>query len=247
MASAARTAPEGGAPDGGDQVSKQPQANGTPRTACFVIVEKQRLWQECLSHSIGQMHPGIRLVCCDSIERYLAGSAEAAPPDAVILCLTQGEMRQGETLAAARQLVEAAAPVPVVVLSDCEEIGQMAAVLECGVNGYIPASVGLKAIVDAIRTAASGGFLLTGHALEYLRQAILQEKPAEAPCTGTLTSRQSAVAEALRQGKPNKTIAFELGMCENTVKVHVRNILKKLNVVNRTEAAFKLNQAQGSH
>lgn len=239
MASAARAVPEDR-----DNALKNPRPNGTPRTARFVIVEKQRLWQECLSHSIRQLHPGVSLVCCDSIEGYLASGPSSNAPDAVILCLIQSEMLEAETLAAARRLVKAAAPVPVVVLSDCEEIGQMAAVLECGVNGYIPASVGLKAIVDAIRTAASGGFLLTGHALEDLRQAILKEKPAEAPCADGLTSRQSAVAEALRQGKPNKAIAFELGMCENTVKVHVRNILKKLNVINRTEAAFKLNQAR---
>ena len=232
----------------GDAVLKTPAPDKARRTARFVIVEKQRLWQECLSHSIGQLHPGVSLVCCDTIDGYLADSPSGTAPDAVILCLTQSEMREAETLAAARQLVKAAAPVPVVVLSDCEEVGEMAAVLECGVNGYIPASVGLKAVVDAIRTAASGGFLLTGHALEDLRQAILNEKPADAaPCISSLTSRQAAVAEALRQGKPNKTIAFELGMCENTVKVHVRNILKKLNVVNRTEAAFKLNQVQGTH
>ncbi|MFW8595902.1 LuxR C-terminal-related transcriptional regulator [Cribrihabitans neustonicus] len=219
-----------------------------PRRAHFVIVEKQRLWQECLSHSIGLLHPGVSLACCDSIDGYLAASPPGRTPDAVILCLTQAEMREGDSLAAARRLVKAAAPVPVVVLSDCEEIGRMAAVLECGVNGYIPASIGLKGVVDAIRTAASGGFLLTGPALEDLRQAILKEKPAAPPpCTDRLTSRQSAVAEALRQGKPNKTIAFELGMCENTVKVHVRNILKKLNVVNRTEAAFKLNQLHTRH
>lgn len=242
MASAARAVPD----DRGDAL-KRPLPKGVPRTARFVIVEKQRLWQECLSHSIDQLHPGVSLVCCDSIEGYLAARPSGTAPDAVILCLTRSEMLEAETLAAARRLVKAVAPVPVVVLSDCEEIRQMAAVLECGVNGYIPASVGLKAVVDAIRTAASGGFLLTGHALEDLRQAILKEKPADTPCTDRLTSRQSAVAEALRQGKPNKTIAFELGMCENTVKVHVRNILKKLNVINRTEAAFKLNQVHVTH
>ena len=56
-----------------------------------------------------------------------------------------------------------------------------------------------------------------------------------------LTSRQAAVAEALRRGKANKTIAYELNMCESTVKVHIRSIMRKLQAKNRTEAAFKLN------
>ena len=55
------------------------------------------------------------------------------------------------------------------------------------------------------------------------------------------TARQAAVADRLRRGKPNKLIAYELNMCESTVKVHIRNILKKLRVTNRTEAGFKLN------
>lgn len=55
-----------------------------------------------------------------------------------------------------------------------------------------------------------------------------------------LTPRQRMVAEALRQGKANKVIARELNICENTVKVHIRVIMRKLKVSNRTEAAFKM-------
>jgi DNA-binding NarL/FixJ family response regulator len=55
---------------------------------------------------------------------------------------------------------------------------------------------------------------------------------------GFLTCRQLQVVEAIRQGKPNKTIAYELNMCESTVKVHVRAIMKKLKARNRTEVAY---------
>ncbi len=54
------------------------------------------------------------------------------------------------------------------------------------------------------------------------------------------TARQAAVIEALRRGKANKIIAYELSMCESTVKVHIRNIMKKLNATNRTEVAYKM-------
>jgi len=54
------------------------------------------------------------------------------------------------------------------------------------------------------------------------------------------TPRQAAVVEALRQGKPNKIIAYELDMRESTVKVHIRHIMKKLNATNRTQVAFML-------
>jgi hypothetical protein len=55
------------------------------------------------------------------------------------------------------------------------------------------------------------------------------------------------VIDLLREGKPNKLIARQLHMQENTVKVHVRNILKKLNASNRTHAAFVANRLLGQN
>jgi DNA-binding NarL/FixJ family response regulator len=56
------------------------------------------------------------------------------------------------------------------------------------------------------------------------------------------TSKQRSVIEGLRRGKPNKAIAYELNMCESTVKVHVRNVMKKLGARSRTEAALILSE-----
>ena len=57
------------------------------------------------------------------------------------------------------------------------------------------------------------------------------------PLTSILTPRELVVMELLAQGTANKIIAYRLGMSQSTVKVHVHNILKKLKVRNRTEAA----------
>ena len=53
-----------------------------------------------------------------------------------------------------------------------------------------------------------------------------------------LTSRELSVVRAIQQGKSNKVIAYELNMCESTVKVHMRRIMKKLKAKNRTEVAM---------
>ena len=50
------------------------------------------------------------------------------------------------------------------------------------------------------------------------------------------------MARELRKGTPNKIIAYNLNMCESTVKVHVRNIMRKLNAKNRTEVAYFSNE-----
>src|SRR5206468_7307027 len=61
-----------------------------------------------------------------------------------------------------------------------------------------------------------------------------------------LSERQDAVADAVAQGKPNKIIAYELDLCESTVKVHIRTIMRKLQARNRTEVAFKLHAARSA-
>jgi DNA-binding NarL/FixJ family response regulator len=54
------------------------------------------------------------------------------------------------------------------------------------------------------------------------------------------------VLSHLRQGKANKIIAYELGMTESTVKVHIRNIMRKMGATNRTQAVYKSQQPQES-
>ena len=54
--------------------------------------------------------------------------------------------------------------------------------------------------------------------------------------------RQIQVLERLQQGKQNKIIAYELGMCESTVKVHIRHIMRKLNARNRTQVVLLTNK-----
>ncbi|TGV73883.1 response regulator transcription factor, partial [Mesorhizobium sp. M00.F.Ca.ET.158.01.1.1] len=75
-----------------------------------------------------------------------------------------------------------------------------------------------------------------------LREIIHSTANGVRPLSGMFTTREAAVVEALRTGKANKIIAYELNLCESTVKVHIRNIMKKLKATNRTEVAYKLRQ-----
>ena len=70
-------------------------------------------------------------------------------------------------------------------------------------------------------------------------EAAARDAPSQHPPTsGLVTARELAVIRAIQKGKSNKVIAYELNMCESTVKVHVRNIMKKLKAKNRTEVAI---------
>jgi DNA-binding NarL/FixJ family response regulator len=146
------------------------------------------------------------------------------------------------------EAVHAAAPdAPIVVISDREEAGEIVAAFRYGVRGYIPASIEPTLALQALTFILNGGQFFPPNALlEGLWRpgggpsGRLRVRKAGEPgeSDGGLTARQQDVLDLLRLGRSNKLIARELKMCEATVKVHVRQILRRLGASNRTQAAL---------
>jgi DNA-binding NarL/FixJ family response regulator len=93
--------------------------------------------------------------------------------------------------------------------------------------------------LHALHLVRAGGVFVPVDGL--LASPSLGAKPTKSTF-GMFTAKQAAVIEAIRRGKANKAIAYELNMCESTVKVHVRTIMKKLKANNRTQVAYIANQ-----
>jgi DNA-binding NarL/FixJ family response regulator len=131
------------------------------------------------------------------------------------------------------------------VLSDKDDVDDVNRALTHGARGYIPTSVEREVAVAALRLIGAGGTFVPAHALRSTA-AKVDDQPEggrQRRSDGLdLTPRELSVIDLLREGKPNKLIARQLDMQENTVKVHVRNILKKLNAANRTHAVFVANR-----
>lgn len=141
--------------------------------------------------------------------------------------------------------------VPVVVLAESEELGTVLHAFNCGARGYIPSSATIQTCVMAIKCVMSGGIFIPGNIMGSMTKMYNNGNNTnhdEAANGGgsMFTVRQLQVIKALRQGKANKIIAYDLNMCESTVKVHIRNIMKKLEATNRTEIAFKINNLMAS-
>jgi DNA-binding NarL/FixJ family response regulator len=115
------------------------------------------------------------------------------------------------------------------------------AALEVGVKGYIPSAMGLAVCVEAISLALAGGVFISAESLNDLHKLLTVAENKERRRAEMFTPREEEVIDALTQGKPNKIIAYELTLRESTVKVHIRNIMKKLRARNRTEVIFKIN------
>jgi DNA-binding NarL/FixJ family response regulator len=100
--------------------------------------------------------------------------------------------------------------------------------------------------MHALNHVAAGGIHVPAEALpqlfETLHNSAQQGNKEKTHEKRRFTPRQLEVVKLLCKGKPNKIIAYELDMQESTVKVHVREIMKKLKVTNRTEAALRAGQ-----
>jgi DNA-binding NarL/FixJ family response regulator len=125
---------------------------------------------------------------------------------------------------------------PVAVLSDYEDPASIREAFNHGVRGYIPTSLASRVAVEAVRLVCAGGRFAPAATL--LGEGDSPQRSMSEPLIEGFTQRQSQILDCLRRGMANKLIAYELNMCESTVKVHIRNIMKKLNATNRTQVAY---------
>jgi DNA-binding NarL/FixJ family response regulator len=98
--------------------------------------------------------------------------------------------------------------------------------------------MGFEIAIEVMRFVLAGGTYVPPDCLLVTDQPGL---PASTTVSrvSILTSRELSVVRAIQQGKSNKVIAHELNMCPSTVKVHVRNVMRKMNAKNRTDVAMK--------
>jgi len=136
--------------------------------------------------------------------------------------------------------------VPIIVLSDATaalEPQTVRAALKCGVRGFISTrTFEMRTVSAAIRFVTAGGVFIPVDLLLVDEVKPPSGRNGSAPPDGLLTPRQTTVLSLLQQGKANKIIAFELGMTESTVKVHIRNIMRKMGATNRTQAVYNSQQ-----
>jgi DNA-binding NarL/FixJ family response regulator len=135
--------------------------------------------------------------------------------------------------------------VPIVVLSDCLNPKHILGALRNGVRGYIPSALPSPMVIQVIRLVLAGGTFIPPSVLanpEESAGGTFMPVPENRELACEFTPRQTEVFELLRQGKSNKVIAYELRMQESTVKVHVRQIMRKLKAINRTHAVFLVNR-----
>ena len=198
--------------------------------------------RDCLIQALRALHPEMSLIPFTSVGDCLS----YAPTNLhLILYYSHGSETCEMSLPQhVKELRQAFSHTPIIVLSDARtalQPRQVRSVLNSGAQGFIPTAITeISAAVAAIRFVRDGGTFAPLDVL--LTHPAHPTVSTESRAGSHLTPRQKTVLSHLRQGKANKIIAYELGMAESTVKVHIRNIMRKMGASNRTQAVYKSQQ-----
>jgi DNA-binding NarL/FixJ family response regulator len=250
----------GGAPDPGKgnynakpglmkllNLADRPEHAAEKLRPSVALIDPKALTRSPIGELLAKAFPEYAMVAASSCEELLETEGIGRPNLVVVYIRSEGLTKtwvQNALELLRVRLPEASA----VVLSDNDDVEEVNRALTQGVRGYIPTSVECEVAVAALRLIGAGGTFVPTDALRSTAAKVDDQPEGERQRRSDgldLTPRELSVIDLLREGKANKLIARQLDMQESTVKVHVGNILKKLNVANRTHAAFVANRLLG--
>lgn len=214
-------------------------ATGDPLSS-IALIDDRTLRRECLRHSLISQHVSWDIAAFGSTDEWHAAAGLHPPLAAILFHVGQERFTDPDVIERIGKLTAEFDPKPVIILSDTDDIVQIINAIDCGVRGYIPSSVTIEVCIEAIKLVLAGCVFLPASSVLARRKDIASDMTQHGRLAELFTPRQIKVANAMRLGKPNKIIAYELDMCESTVKVHVRNIMKKIDARNRTQVAYIL-------
>lgn len=160
--------------------------------------------------------------------------ARALAPDLILLDLNMTGMNGIDTLKAIHA-ADLDARVLMLTVSDSEE--DLVAALRAGADGYLLKDMEPEELLVGLRRAAEGETVLSERLTQMLARALRRDGRAADPAQVELTDREREILVHIADGKSNKLIARALGITEGTIKVHVKHLLKKLNLRSRVDAA----------
>ena len=170
--------------------------------------------------------------------------AEALKPDLILMELL---LSDGPGVDALAQIVETVQGPTVIVLTASDAEQDVVRAVRAGAKGYLLKNSEPDEILRKLRLAAQGHTVFTEPLMDLILGAMRNGEPTTPDSADCLTTRERQILELISVGQSNKHIARELNISDGTVKVHVKNILRKLNLRSRLEAAvWALRPSAGS-
>ncbi len=161
--------------------------------------------------------------------------AHQLEPDVVLLDLDMPLMNGKEAL---EQMLSINNELAVLMLTVSEDGADLADCMRLGARGYLLKNINIDFLLDSIRRAVDGDSVLSPEMTSKLVARLRSNAPVAAPSKlELLTPRELETLVWLAKGVSNKHIARGMGVAESTIKVHVQNILRKLELSSRVQAA----------
>ncbi len=223
----------------------KPSTANAARQIRIMIVDDQPLVREGL-HSILSSEPLFEVVADFGSGREAIERVIACQPDVVLMDINMPEM---DGLIATRQLKQIYPQCEVVMLTSYSGQKYLRQALLNGASGYVLKATDRQNLLEAVKTVANGGSLISPSLLRTMIEEMAINLPLEPSQTNpaytensqailaSLTRREKEVLTLIGQGLSNATIAQNLSISPDTVKSHVRAVLEKLGVSDRTQAA----------
>ncbi len=206
----------------------------------IIIVDDHPLFRDALRQALSGRFSDLNISEAGSLDG-LSGALEASSEtDLVLLDLAMPGVKGFSGLMYLRaQYPE----IPVVVVSATEDPSAIRRCIEFGASGFIPKSLPVEVIRDAVKNVLEGG-VWTPPEID-LGETGDGETADLVARLATLTPQQVRVLMMLSEGLLNKQIAYKLSVSEATIKAHVSAILQKLGVDSRTQAVIAVNKIEG--
>ncbi len=203
----------------------------------LAIVDQSRLRSDCLKLALGMQPRRWRVTDAGTVSELIQRVLQGEEFDVILL---GGSTCSQIDLGDISSLAAAVPHTPILVAADCDDPARAHRILRAGARGFLPASYSLKVLIGALERVRTGG--------TYVPLTLTEAAPtAERAPWRALTRRQCDVLALIAEGKANKLIADTLDMSESTVKAHVKQIIRRLNVANRTQAALLATRTRMGH
>jgi len=206
----------------------------------ILVADDHRLFREGVRALLGSLD-GLEVVAEAATGEEAVALALAHAPHVVLMDV---QMPGLNGLEATRRIRAERPEIGVVVVTMYEDDELVFAALRAGARGYVLKGAGQEQLVRAIEAVAQGEALYHPRIAERMLQ-FFQSARRDLPLNAfpDLTEREREVLDAIARGRDNATIARSLGISGKTVRNHVSNVLSKLHVADRTQAALKARAA----
>ncbi len=199
----------------------------------ILLIDDHALFRKGVAQLVG-MDPELEIVGEAGSGREGLALAQTLHPDVILIDLNMKEMDGVETV---RAMKAASIEARFIMLTVSDSEDDVVAALRAGAHGYLLKDMEPEDLCATIKKAARGGMVLGANLADNLARALVDDKPQAGVTPSGLTKREQEILNHLCAGMSNKAIARELNISDSTVKVHIKNLLRKFNLKSRLEIA----------